>query len=150
MESRTKNTKRNMVSGIVKQVVSMVLPFLIRTIVIYRLGTTYQGLTGLFSSILQVLNLTELGFSTGVMYILYKPIAENDTESICSIINYLKKVYTIVGTIILTAGMLIMPFLPRLISGDIPEDINIYLLFLPSSQQLHPLKHKHQQQFLQE
>lgn len=126
---RVKNSKRNIVSGIVKQIISLGLAFVIRTTILYTLGAEYQGLNGLFTSILQVLNLTDLGFSTAIVFILYKPIAENDTSTICSIINFLKKIYFIIGIVILVLGMMIMPFLPRFVSSGVPKDINIYILF---------------------
>lgn len=129
MESRTKNTKRNIISGIIKQTLNILLPFIGRTIVLYLLGAMYQGLGSLFTSILQVLNLAELGFSSAVMFVLYKPIADNDTTKICAITYFLKKVYFVIGMAVLICGLVIMPFLPYLISGDIPSDINIYILF---------------------
>ena len=129
-KSRTFNAKRNVLSGVVKQVVGMVLTFLLRTVLLYVLGAEYQGLNGLFTSILQVLNLTDLGFSTAVVYVLYKPIAENDNDAICAIIRFLRRTYTVVGLVILALGLCIMPFLPRLVTGSIPYDINIYALFL--------------------
>lgn len=127
--SRLKNSKRNVYSGMVKQLVNMLFAFGIRTALIYLLGAEYQGLNGLFSSILQVLNLSELGFSAAVTFILYKPIAEEDTDSIKAIMGFLRKIYRIFGVIILGVGLVIMPFVPRLISGTVPKGINIYLLF---------------------
>ncbi len=129
-ESRIKNSKRNIVSGLIKQTVSIVLPFIIRTIILYTLGAEYQGLSGLFSSILQVLNLTDLGFTSAVIYVLYKPVAEGDEEEICALINYLKIIYRFIGLLILIIGLMLMPFLPSLISGSYPSNINIYLLYL--------------------
>lgn len=128
--SRIKNAKRNVMSGILKAIVVIVLNFLIRTAVIYILGFEYQGLSGLFTSILQVLNLTDFGFSAAVTFILYKPIAEDDIDTICAIIAFLKKVYRIIGIVILIIGLVLMPFLPKLISGSCPDDINIYILFI--------------------
>ena len=127
--SRTKNTKKNIISGLIKQFSSLLLAFIIRTVILYYLGAEYQGLNGLFTSILQMLNLTDLGFSTAIMYILYKPIAQDDKEAIRGIVNYLKKIYLIVGLAILVLGICIMPFLRYLISSDIPDGINIYVLF---------------------
>lgn len=128
--SRVKNSKRNIFSGILKQIISLVLAFVIRTTILYTLGAEYQGLNGLFTSILQVLNLTDLGFSTAVIFILYKPIAEGDTPTICAIVNFLKRIYLVIGILILALGLLIMPFLPRLVSSGIPQDVNLYILFL--------------------
>lgn len=128
--SRVNYTKRNIFSGIVRQVIHLPLAFIIRTAIIYILGAEYQGLNGLFTSILHVLNMTDLGFSTAVTYILYRPIAEKDNKSICAIVNYLKGVYFWIGLIILGAGLCITPFLSHLIGSETPADINIYLLFI--------------------
>ena len=129
-QSRTRNTLRNFSSGLFKQVQNIVLPFIIRTIVIYSLGTEYQGLSGLFTSILQMLSLAELGFSTAVVFALYKPISENNNQLVCALVNYLRRVYKVVGSIILTIGLAILPFLGKLIKGYVPADVNIYYLYL--------------------
>lgn len=128
--SRIKNTKRNIVSGLFKQLLNIILPFITRTIIIYFLGAEYQGLSGLFTSILQVLNLTELGFSSAVVFVLYEPVANKQTEKICAIIKYLKIAYRKIGLFIFFLGIAILPFIKNLISSDCPENVNIYILFL--------------------
>lgn len=128
-ESRLLNSKRNLISGMIKQFVNIFLTFAVRTVILYTLGAEYQGLNGLFSSILQVLNLSELGFSSAVTFILYRPIAENDRNAICAIMAFLKKIYFILGLMILGIGVLILPFIPYLISGYYPSSVNIYFLF---------------------
>ncbi len=65
--TRTSNVKRNIIFGTVNKVLLMVFPFLIRTVIIYKIGIEYLGLNSLFASILQVLNLTELGFSNAIV-----------------------------------------------------------------------------------
>lgn len=129
-KSRVKNSKRNIVSGLAKQIVSIGLQFAIRTVIIYSLGAEYQGVSGLFTSILSVLNLSDLGFSAAVTYILYRPIAEGNQKQINGVLSYLKKIYCIIGTAILCLGGIIMPFLTKLVADDYPPDINIYVLFL--------------------
>lgn len=128
-ESRTKNTKRNIASGFVYRVLSMILPFIVRTAVLYIMGASYTGLTSLFTSILQVLNLAELGFSSAIVYNMYKPIADGDTDTVSALLNYYRKIYFVIGTFILIVGCGLMPWLPKLINGDYPQDINIYLLY---------------------
>lgn len=128
--TRTQNTIRNFSSGLIKQILNIILPFIIRTIVIYYLGAEYQGLSGLFTSILQMLSLAELGFSTAVVFALYKPISEKNTDLICALVNYLNKVYKIVGIVVLGVGLALLPFLGQLITGYVPENINIYILYL--------------------
>ena len=73
---RRKNTIRNMIWGTVNRLIATVIPFITRTIIINQLGNEYLGLNSLFTSILQILNLTELGVSSAIVYFMYKPIAE--------------------------------------------------------------------------
>lgn len=129
-DSRTKNTKRNMASGIAYKIVAMLLPFIVKTIMIYTMGVYYTGLNSLFYSILQVLNLAELGFSSAIVYNMYKPLAENDTDMVCALLYYYRKIYYIIGLIVFVLGMVILPFIPKLINGAYPKDVNIYVLFL--------------------
>lgn len=127
---RIKNTKRNILFGFINKIVLMLLPFFIRTIILYKFGSEYLGLNSLFSSILQVLNLSELGFSSAIVYSLYKPIAENDEEIICALMAYYRRMYRRIGIFIGVAGLMLLPFLPHLIKGNCPADINIYVLYL--------------------
>lgn len=127
---RTKNTIRNIIWGFINKFILIIFPFLLRTVIIKKLGSEYLGLNSLFTSILQVLNLTELGFTSAIVYNLYKPIAEDNKEKIRALMNFYKKVYTVIGIVILVIGLLILPFLKNLINGDIPSDINIYILYL--------------------
>lgn len=127
--SRTKNTTRNIGAGLIHQIVSIVLPFINRTAVLWTLGAEFTGLAGLFSSILNVLNMAELGFNTAIVYSLYKPMADQDHERICEIVSLFKRIYTIVGTIVLVGGLAVMPFLTYFIHGSYPDSINLYIVF---------------------
>ena len=127
---KVKNIKRNIIFGLINKIIMMLCPFGIRTIIIWKLGIEYVGLSSLFTSILQILSLAELGFGTAIVYSMYKPLAENDTKLICALLNTYRKIYRIIGWIILGIGIAIMPFIKVLISGNCPNDINIYVLFL--------------------
>lgn len=126
---RTKNTVRSVVFGFGLKIVNIVLPFVSRTVILYVLGSQYLGLNSLFHSILNFLSLAELGVAAALIYTMYKPIAENDTATIRAILNLYKKLYRIIGTVILVIGMALMPFLDSLIHGDVPADTNIYVLY---------------------
>ena len=129
-KSRTKNTARNIGAGLLNQIISIVLPFINRTAILWTLGAEFTGLAGLFSSILNVLNIAELGFNTAIVYSLYKPMADKDHEKICEIVSLFKKIYTIVGTVVLVGGLAVMPFLTHLINGSYPDVINLYVVYL--------------------
>ena len=127
---RTKNTLRGVATGMLNKIVTLFLPFLVRTVLIQKIGMEYAGLNSLFTSILHILNLTELGFSNAVVHSMYKPIAEDDEETICALLHYYRRIYFVIGIVIFSAGLLIMPFLTRLIGGSYPSDVNLYLLYL--------------------
>ena len=129
-DGRLKNSIRNTVSGIASRIITIIFPFIIRTIIIKKIGMDYAGLNGLFSSVLSMISISELGFGSALVYSMYKPIAEADTDKVCTLLNFYKKVYRIVGCVILTLGLCLLPFIRSFINGDVPEDINVYVLYL--------------------
>lgn len=126
---RTKNAGRNILYGTILRIVQTVIPFIMRTVIIYVLGVQYLGLSSLFVSILQVLNLAELGVGSAMVFSMYKPIAEDDAESICALMALYKTYYRVIGLVIAAAGAVLTPFVPYLIKSDLPSGINIYLLY---------------------
>lgn len=127
---RTKNASRNIAFGIILKIYQIAVPFLMRTAMIYFMGVQYLGLNSLFTSILQVLNLTELGVGSAMVYSMYKPIAEDDEATICALIRLYKLYYRIIGLVIATAGTILTPFVPYLIKSDFPAELNVYILYL--------------------
>lgn len=127
---RMENAARNAIFGVISKIYQIVLPFVIRTILIYSLGIEYLGLNSLFTSILQILNLAEMGIGSAMIYSMYKPITVGDQDTICALMGLYRKYYRIIGFIVLFIGGCIYPFIPQLISGDIPNGIDINILYL--------------------
>ena len=129
-DGRLKNSIRNTVSGIASRIITIIFPFIIRTVIIKKIGMDYAGLNGLFSSVLMMLSISELGFGNALVYSMYKPIAEVDNDKVCALLNFYKKIYRIVGGVILTLGLALLPFIRSFINGEVPADINVYILYL--------------------
>lgn len=129
-QSRIVNASRNIVFGIMLKAYQILLPFVIRMVMIYYLGMEYVGLNSLFTSILSVLNLAELGVGSAMVFSMYEPIAKNDTITICALMKLYKLYYRIIGLVILVAGLIILPFIPKLINGSVPGNMNVYILYL--------------------
>ena len=111
--------------------VSCLFPFCVRTVLIYRFGMEYLGLSSLFTSVLKTLSLMELGFGTAIVYSLYKPVAEGNTERICAYLAYYRKIYRFIGLAILTVGLLLIPFLHKLVHDPVlPGGLNLYTCYL--------------------
>ena len=127
---RTRNAARNIVFDGTLEIVNMLFPFAISSVMLHCLGTEYLGLNGLFKSLLTFLNLAELGVGSAMVFSMYKPIAEDDTPTICALLRLYRTFYRIIGLIVAATGLILMPVLPNLIKGDLPADMNLYVLYL--------------------
>lgn len=126
---RTQNAKINIIFGTIYKVYQIVIPFIMRTLMIYEMGMEYAGLNNLFTSIFQILNLAELGIGAALTYSMYKPIAEDNTEEICALLKLYKNVF-VIGCVVASLGILCVPFLGILVSGNIPGNLNMLILYL--------------------
>ena len=128
--SRTKKSLKNIFMGFINQFSTLILGFISRSIFIKFLGMELLGINGLFSDILNMLSMADLGFNTAMVYSFYKPIAENDTKKISALINFYKKIYNIIAATITILGLLLLPFLDLIVNTDneIPL-LKVYYLF---------------------
>ena len=134
-QSRIRNSFFNLISGFLSRIIGMLSAFVVRTVFIKCLNEDYLSINGLYSSILVMLSLAELGFGTAIVFNMYKPLAKNDTEKINKLMYLYKKVYTIIGGVILIIGLCLVPFLDILVK-DAPNISGLkfyYLLFLLNS-----------------
>ena len=118
-----------MIASWIFTALTMLFQFVSRAVITHYLGEDYLGLSSLFTSVLQILNMAELGFSGAIVYNMYKPLAEHDTETVCALLAYYRKIYRIIGLVILASGLAIMPVLPYLITDGYPADVNLYTLY---------------------
>ena len=129
MTSRTQRAKRNIITSVVNKLVIMLTSFIMRTVLIKYLGEIYLGLDSLFVSILQILSLSELGISSAMVYSMYKPLAENDTPTVCALLRLYRTVYRWIALVMTVLGLAITPFLPYIVKTDLPAGLNLYALF---------------------
>lgn len=133
--SRTRNSIINTFFGIGSQIITVLLAFACRTFFIRLLGAEYLGINGLYTNVLTVLSLADLGFSSVLIYSLYKPIVNNDYEKITSLLHYFKKLYRFVALAVLVIGLTLIPIMQYIIKSSLPYDklIIYYGLFLLNS-----------------
>lgn len=129
---RTKRSLLNIGVSIASRMIVTLLPFAIRSIMIYTIGIEYLGLDSLFTSILSMLSLSELGFSSAIVYSMYAPIVTGDDDKVRGLLTFYKHVYRIVGISILAVGLMILPNIKWFIAkgATYPSDVNIYLVYL--------------------
>lgn len=131
--SRTEYSILNIAAGLGGYVLSVVLSLINRMIFTRCLPPAYLGISGLFSNILSMLSLAELGVSGAIVYALYKPLAQKDEEKIASLVQIFGRAYRTIGLVIGGLGLCVLPFLDLLIGEqpEIAESIHlIYIIYL--------------------
>ncbi len=132
MQNRTKSSIKNTIGSIASNIVTILINFVVQAIFLKILGVEYSGINGLFSNILTMLGIVEMGLGNAIIFNLYKPIANNDKEKIKSLMQFYKKSYHIIAVIVSVIGVSLIPALPYIV-GTVKADINlniVYLLFL--------------------
>lgn len=132
---RTVNAGKNALSAFINKLVILCLTFISRKVVIQYIGVEYFGINGLFSNILTLLAMADLGLGTAMNVSLYKPIAVEDTDKLSALLNYYKKLYYWIAAAVAALGMAAMPFLQYIVKldNDIPHIRLYYAIFVAKS-----------------
>lgn len=133
--TRTENCIRNVKYAIVGQAAGIAISFFSRMVFVHILGREYLGLDGLFSNIISVLSIVELGVGTAIVFSMYKPLADGDEYRLKALMDVYKKAYISIGITVAAVGSALTPFLRHLIRDmpDIPYISLLYLLFVANS-----------------
>lgn len=126
---RTTNSIKNILVAASGQILNILITFISRTLFIKILGIEYLGVNGLFTNILTIISLAELGIGTSIIYSLYKPIATGDYGKIKALMNFYKITYRIIGIVVIILGLVLTPYIELFISNP-PEINNLRLIFL--------------------
>ena len=128
-KSRTEYSARNTSVAVVSRVLAILLGFVSRVVFTHTLSEDYVGINGLFTDILNVLALSELGVGTAITYALYKAISEKDIEKQKALMKLYQKFYYIIAGIVAVAGLLVIPFMDVLIK-DQPAVEHLTIIYL--------------------
>ena len=115
---RKANIVRNIKFGFIAKILLLIIQFIMKTVMIRILGILYLGLNSLFTSVLGILSLSELGIGSVLVFSMYRPVAEDDTKTICILLNFYRKCYLIIGIIISIVGLFFLPFIKNFIQKD--------------------------------
>lgn len=143
-KSRIKNSIVNTSFGFFTKFILMLLAFINRTYFLRFLSIDYLGINGLYTNILTVLSLAELGIGNVMIYNLYKPTAAEDHDEINQLLSFYRKLYIIIAAAVATIGIILVPFLPLIIKSDLNYKnlLIYYILFLFNSVLSYFVAHK--------
>ncbi len=126
---RVKSATRNITFGYVGQLATMIMSFILRKIFIMHLSETLLGVNSLYSNILSILNMAELGIGTALNFSLYGPVARGEKEKIKSYMKMYQRAYYFIAVVVAVIGIAISPFLRFLVKnpeGTTLRDLTIY------------------------
>lgn len=131
-KSRSQNAKRNIFFGYIAQIGIFILSFIGRKIFLLYLSADYLGINGLYTNILTVLSLAEMGIDSAFVFSLYRPVAERNYDLVNSLLSFFRKLYFLIATCLFVIGLAVIPFLKYLIDSDISQGdlIFYYVVFL--------------------
>lgn len=135
-ESRVRKSLLNARVNLIFYFLTLALSFFSRKIFLDTLGADFVGLTSTLQNLLGFLNLAELGISTAIGYVLYKPLFEQNKLKINEIISVFGYLYHWIGKIMLLAGGILACFLSLIFSNtgfDLTLIFFVYFSFLIST-----------------
>lgn len=125
---REKNSILNIISNLFVIILQIALVFVVRFIFVKVLNEQYLGIQGLFTNIISMLSLAELGIGTAISFTLYKPLADKDYNKVSAIVTFLRKIYIVIGLVVLIAGFIITPFLKHIVTGYTMGNLDIIFI----------------------
>lgn len=130
-ESRIKNSARNLFVALFTQVFISLLGFASRTFFIKIIGENYLGISAVLNSTIAMFNLIDLGIGSAIVYSMYEPVAKQDYKQVNALMNFYKRIYSVLGIILLIIGIMFIPFLKNIVNVDI-DNISLLIIYLLS------------------
>lgn len=127
---RSDATLKNSIWGIIQQVLVCILSMFSRRVMLDTIGVQGVGLNAFLTSVISMLSLAELGMGTAIVYHMYAPLAKGDTVRITQLLRFYRLVYRAIAGVITLLGLLILPFIDRLVSDTTYSRGYICLIFL--------------------
>lgn len=129
-DTRTKNSSRNIIFSLMAYFLQVVLGFFVRRYFIYIFGTEYLGLNSLFTNVISILSLAELGFGSALVFAMYKPMADGDKEKVRQLLQFYRKSYMIIGSVIGVIGLCVLPFMNYFQAKAPSVNVDLYIVYL--------------------
>ena len=142
--TRTEKSIRNAKYGLIGQIFLVIFSFILRKIFLNTFNDDYLGLGSVFLTILNAVNVCELGLSSAIIFCLYKPLVNDDRAKVAAYMKYMKKAYYIVGGVVLVLGLSLTPILHFFVRvmPDIENIRLIYVMFVINSAMTYPLSYR--------
>ncbi len=118
---RTQKSIKNIFVALILFAINLILQFVSRKVFIDKLGAEVLGLNSTIISILQFLNISELGISSAIACTLYKPLYDGDRKSISEVVSIHGWLYRRIGLLITVLSVGVLLLIPLIFAkSDLP------------------------------
>ena len=125
---RTKNSIINVIISVICYSLTIIISFILKRYFIFYLGNECLGINGLFSNIISMMSIAELGIGNAIVYNLYRLFSKKKYNEISQIVCFHKRIYYFIIFIIVVVGIFVSLFLDKIVVG-ITSKLNIYVIF---------------------
>ncbi|MCT0025106.1 lipopolysaccharide biosynthesis protein [Weissella confusa] len=131
-ETSKKSSIKNVVFAGVALFIAFPVQFVSRYFLIKYFGIDFLGLTGVFNSIIGMINLADLGISGAIVFSLFKPVADKDWPMVRALLSIFKRIYFAIAGVVLLLGLAVVPFLDRIVASEFSSQmvLALYLMFV--------------------
>lgn len=128
-DNRTSNSARNISFGMMNKIMTIVLSFVSRQLILRVFSLEYLGISSIFADVLTMLSLADLGLATAMAYSFYKPLAEKDEKKIAALLTFYQRLYNFIAIMVAVIGLALTPFIHYIanVEQEIPH-LKIYYL----------------------
>ncbi len=129
---RTKNSLINIVVSCLSYAIIMVGSFVTKRLFVSTLGFEVLGIETAFLNVVSALAIVELGLGVGIVYKLYKPIAEKNWEQVATILCFLRKCYIVISIVMGVLGLISSYFIVMPMQSDFSKIwlVQIFMLYV--------------------
>lgn len=122
---RKRNSLRNLFVSLILGVISIAVTFVTQKIFITTLGLEYAGVNLLFTGIISVLAIAELGIASSIIYHLYEPLHTKNWPRVGQLMAFYKKGYRLVAGTIAIIGLIMLPWIGSFTDAEVEPGLQI-------------------------
>lgn len=127
--SKSKNVMRSTFFGCLYHLVKFIMGLIARKLFLIYIGVEYLSVAQVISSLLTVLSFSEMGIQNAVLFMLYKPVAQGDTDKTRQLMVLYRRWNRYVGCAVFVIGLCMMPFLGLFIETRLPM-MTVWIIYM--------------------
>lgn len=129
---RGKKLAKNTIFSLALQLVTIISSFILPRLILSHFGSEVNGLVNSISQFLQIIAFLELGVGAVVQSALYKPLADNDKESISRILTSADRFFKKIGYILVAYVLILVAIYPLIAENSFDYFFTVSLIFAMS------------------